>query len=748
MITRKKLLLLLAVAAVSFAVGYGTVAKAFPTPYWYGYFYNRFDSNGLEVLPPWGGPGGCQGNGWAIPSWVNTPSEFTNYIVCKLSGNNQNHIGAAFIISTMTGMKNPNPGAAEINEFVARVNYAASQGWINFGAGVGCVLPNTYYQDGPGDVAGYGGCPSGPPDAITFWNGSSYYIIKRFCANPVGSMAPLHDNLDFNMSATAAVNNSSPIPGNTIRFDYTVRNNGPTDTSPTHIWWAAVNTLSGAQTIAGHDSGTYWVGRVDALSENVTIPPGTAPGTQYCRRVDVVPANTSGVYTFSPVVCATVRYDFSLTPSINAVITSTGGPITGNVAEPGDTIAFTYAVNNTGTTVSQSVTCTYKGVTNPGYNQTPPSAVFTPGGANCPPPRTFPYGANTTTATEPAVPAATSNTTICRSFTVTPATPAGGTRTANACVLVAVKPYARTYGGDISAGGGLVTTPSAPTSCAQNSGAAIIGWNRRAGGSYAGAGVQYAAYALSTIFDTATSLGNAGGTVAPVPAGLAFSNSSTNVANGIFGGSFGSVACVQDYWSTKPASPSPLPAALGAGLATGAYGATGSIQLGGGSVNPGTKVSIYVDGNLFIGSNITYAGSGGWTSGTVPMLRVVVRGNIFISRGVTQLDGLYVAQPNGASGGIIYTCALPAAPFTPMTLTGTLASQCNPKLTVNGGVVAKQLWLLRTLGTLRSANAAEASSSGNIAEVFNYNPMLWISQPNDASTASEYDAITSLPPVL
>jgi hypothetical protein len=159
-------------------------------------------------------------------------------------------------------------------------------------------------------------------------------------------------------------------------------------------------------------------------------------------------------------------------------------------------------------------------------------------------------------------------------------------------------------------------------------------------------------------------------------------------------------------------------------------------------------VSIYVDGNLFIGSNITYAGSGSWTSGNVPMLRVIVDGNIFISRGVTQLDGLYVAQPKTGTDGIIYTCALPAAPFTPMTLTGTLASQCNPKLTINGGVVAKQLWLLRTLGTLRSANAAEASSSGNIAEVFNYNPMLWISQPNDAGTASEYDAITSLPPVL
>jgi len=35
-------------------------------------------------------------------------------------------VGAAFIISTITGMKNKNPGATEIDEFTARVKYAES----------------------------------------------------------------------------------------------------------------------------------------------------------------------------------------------------------------------------------------------------------------------------------------------------------------------------------------------------------------------------------------------------------------------------------------------------------------------------------------------------------------------------------------------------------------------------------------------------------------------------------------------
>jgi hypothetical protein len=83
-----------------------------------------------------------------------------------------------------------------------------------------------------------------------------------------------------------------------------------------------------------------------------------------------------------------------------------------------------------------------------------------------------------------------------------------------------------------------------------------------------------------------------------------------------------------------------------------------------------------------------------------------------------------------------------------MVLSGTLASQCNTKLTVNGGFVARQVQLLRTAGTLKQSSAAEGSGSANIAEVFNYSPMLWISQPSDAQSAVKYDAINGLPPVL
>lgn len=508
--------------------------------------------------------------------------------------------------------------------------------------------------------------------------------------------------------------------------------------------------------LGGTNSGSYSSGQEKLVNTQagVIVPLNAAAGTQYCRRIlwDWRNSSAAGEYGLGTagmgqLACATVAASYNLTPSINVQIN--GGAVAGNRAEPGDTVTFTYAVNNTGNGASSNTACTIYGLSRNGY-YTPPNpsdsvsdAGFVQPAHGCP--RNFAGATNTTLVTE-TVPAASivANKSVCRSLYVTPAIPAGTPRYTESCVYVTVKPYARVYGGDVSAGGGLVTSPNSPNSCTQNSGAAVIGWNKRSASSYAGAGVQFAVYAISTIFDTASSLGGGSGP----PATLSFRNTSTNVANGNFGGLFGTTACIQDHYSTKPSTTTALPASIGAGLASGSYSATGNVQLSGGVINPGTKVNIYVDGNLYIGSNITYAGSGSWTSGNVPMLRLVVRGNVFIDNDVTQLDGLYVAQPNGAVGGTIYTCALGVAPFTPMTLNGSLGTQCDLKLTVNGGFVAKQVHLLRTIGTLRQSNAAEASTSGNIAETFNYNPALWISQPPVPAGAASYDAINSLPPIL
>lgn len=433
-------------------------------------------------------------------------------------------------------------------------------------------------------------------------------------------------------------------------------------------------------------------------------------------------------------------FNYNLNPQITAKVN--GAVPAGGLAEEGDSVSFTYAVANTGPTASQSTTCTIYGRNVAGSYNKPasPNASsigYSPPSTGCP--RIFNVG--TTTLTTETIASAPPNTTICRSLFVNPNAYGGVPEGTEVCVRVVSKPYFKVYGGDVSAGGGIAT---APDTCTNNNNAAISTWNKRGGGSYGGAGVQYAAFALATITDFASA--QAAGTSAAAPTGLSFANTSTNVTNGNFGGTFGSAPCITDYYALKPSSTLSLGASLTIGvspLSSGDYSRTGPAQITGGEVNPGDRMVLYIDGDVYISGNITYPG--GWTYDNIPSFKLVVRGDIFIGAGVTQLDGIYIAQPDATGGGTIYTCSTGS---TAIPLSGSIYSTCDTKLTVNGSFVAKNVELLRTKGTLSKGGAGEASGSANIAEVFNYSPALWIPQSGPTKLQDGYDAITSLPPVL
>jgi hypothetical protein len=336
------------------------------------------------------------------------------------------------------------------------------------------------------------------------------------------------------------------------------------------------------------------------------------------------------------------------------------------------------------------------------------------------------------------------NQTICRAFWVNPASVTVGAVGTETCIRIVAKPYLKVYGGDVAAGSGLET---APDTCTSNTNAAITSWNKRNTGPvanhYAGAGVQYAGFALRAITDFATGRGNSVGQT--TPSWLSFANSTgVNNGNGQYGGTFGSVPCINDYYSLRPTTTTGLPANVTA-MVTGTYGATGGVTLTGGNVNPGENITVYIDGNVFINSNITYTPN--WSFSNTPLFQLVVRGNIYIGNGVTQLDGVYIAQRNGAVGGTIYTCATAAA--APTLTNGAFYNGCNSKLTVNGAFMANSVEFLRTSGSLSQGTANEPSGASNAGEVFNFNPSLWMVQPlQSGGGAGSYDAITSLPPVL
>jgi hypothetical protein len=441
------------------------------------------------------------------------------------------------------------------------------------------------------------------------------------------------------------------------------------------------------------------------------------------------------VGTPSPLVAAP---EYELTPDIGVDINN--GDKTGDVVQVGDTIKFTYTIENESNTVSASATCTIYGGNYTGYHAVPDPYDRTNSGYTPPscPTRTYPANTTVTVATE-TFNVTTANQSICRTLVVNPYAANKGDRDIEVCLYVAAQPYLKVFGGDVSAGNGISSGNS--SNCTPNTDSSITAWNKGAT-TFAGAGTQFATMALGTIEDFATGQRTTG---VNVPSGLAFANNAPNSDD--FGGAFGSLPCIPDYYALKPTTTQPVTANVSS-MGSGAYGGTGNVTLSGGTVNPGQRTTVYVQGNVYITGNITYTPN--WSFRNIPLMQLIVKGNIYVGKDVTQLDGVYIAQPDGANGGNIYSCA---TGFAAPALDGTLYSKCNKKLTVNGLFSAKQVQLMRTNGTISQSSATESRTSNNAAEVFNYNPSVWIAQPafgsNTGNTkAGDYDSITSLPPVL
>ncbi|HSX32234.1 MAG TPA: hypothetical protein VLF43_03160 [Candidatus Saccharimonadales bacterium] len=742
----KKLLLLIGICS-AFAVGYGSAGGAFPAGGMYGrgeyngYFNNANDTNGTYVLPN-------QYSGEAYPSSINSATEFINFVRGSegLGGNAQQKTGAAFLIQTMIGSsrKRP-PSSAQITEWMNRVNSAQAAGRITWRTNYSYCI-NSFYQGprgggSPNDDAFFDECGTAP--AIVFRNSSGrvVYAIKWLCSNPVGNVDPIPDDAaPFNMDGDTTVNDATPIPGQTITFRYTVENIG-TGPSTDITWWAR-DTASGATTAGPGNAGTFTPGQAKNFSESYTVPITATPGTQICRRIYFRPDTPAGAQNFGDFACAVVQYSFTLRPTITVAVN--GAPLPANsVAEPGDTLNFDYAVINSGNTDSTPADCTRFSNAINGFHSAPSPAESSAGWASfavpgCP----FVFPRLSTTPVNGAaesftIAATDANKSVCRIFTIDPASFGGGPASVEACVQVGAKPYLRVYKGDVSAGNGW------PASCV-NSDSSIVGWNKESP-SYGGAGVQYAAYAIKDIQDFATAYGNTAG--AAPGSSLAFANTTASGPD-VFGGSFGSLPCIPDYYNRSTLTTT---SAWGGGNITSlpngqaSFTVTGNTTMSG-NVNPGQQSVVYVDGDVFIDGDIRYVGN--WSVNNMPLFQLVVRGNIYISEDVTQLDGIYIAQPDTATNGNIYTCA--ASNGVPVATNDTaIYTRCKNPLTVNGAFIAREVQFLRTAGTLSQSAPGENPAAGNIAEVFNFSPATWIQQPPVPSDMLEgYDAITSLPPVL
>jgi len=439
-----------------------------------------------------------------------------------------------------------------------------------------------------------------------------------------------------------------------------------------------------------------------------------------------------------------VAYDYTLVPDVTAIVKDSAGNVVSGPAQAGNTITFTYTVNDTGLGDSQSVACTIYGLSRVGsYNVPTPNDTtsdpgYVPPATGCP--RVFQYNKVTTVATE-TVPAAgvVIGKTICRTLLVNPSSFGGGAKTSEACVSIGIQPYFAVLGGDVAAGAGF------GGSCTENN-ANIESWNMN-GPSYFGAGSQAGAWATGDITNFVSGMGLTGGAASSSGYGLSFANTA-NTGGNAYGGSYGAnaVPCAPDYYGTMPAT-TPLPEApVGrlpsfGGITSNIYNAQtagGVFTLGGAAPNltldNGRQVTIYVKGDVYIKSNVLYNYG---TIQDIPRLNLYVQGNIYIDSGVSELHGVYVAQAFGGVGGNVETCASGVVP-APRPY-----AACNLQLKVVGALMGEgTVSMDRTYGNIVVAPGI----TNQPAEIYQYSPELWLSAP--ATNSFTYQSYTSLPPVL
>ena len=334
------------------------------------------------------------------------------------------------------------------------------------------------------------------------------------------------------------------------------------------------------------------------------------------------------------------------------------------------------------------------------------------------------------------------------------------------CDYVTNKPYFKVVNSSVAAGGQI-------GQCTATAGTGTLSsWFNNSSVSYSyGASAQLGAYALAHIAGFASNQTNGlrdptGLTFANTPAGGG--NITTDSSSPYLGGSINGNNCITAAAVVPNGNPAsgggsvnltPLLASGSPGSIVRNYNSNISIKNPGSKlVSAGMNVGIYVTGDIYIKDDIVYNLSG-WTIDTVPSMVIAATGNIYIDASVSQLDGTYEA------GGSIFTCATGGA-FAPVSL-GNLYSSCSNKLTITGSFVAQKVNFLRTYGSLRdespvsgvpppsytctSASGPTVNQQNCGSEVFTFSPEQYLEHPAaklPGGGALQYDAITSLPPVL
>jgi hypothetical protein len=238
--------------------------------------------------------------------------------------------------------------------------------------------------------------------------------------------------------------------------------------------------------------------------------------------------------------------------------------------------------------------------------------------------------------------------------------------------VLAAQPYFKAFGGDVATGGWFNdgTTPCINSAFFQDdnfknggvpdpfkSYGGIYSFSKgSASGDFYGSSSEFAAYSLGTIDGDNGTNGFYTGSMKSNNIDLSFANSGVSSPPagywaGLWGGAVrNSANCIPDYYGTKAKTPNqPWSGGLSGNLigqpvyAVNSGSSAAPLLSGNLTIARDAWVTVFVNGNLYINHNINYAPH---TVLQTPRFALVVKGSIYIDPAVTNLDGLYIAQPD------------------------------------------------------------------------------------------------------
>jgi len=334
------------------------------------------------------------------------------------------------------------------------------------------------------------------------------------------------------------------------------------------------------------------------------------------------------------------------------------------------------------------------------------------------------------------------------------------------CVSRLDKPYIKAFGGDVVAG---AVFPNADGSCAvgvnSDIKANIRPLSEVSAGTKSGAGTQLSAMAPGSV--TGFLSASLRTTAPTTPAGLTSLSGTTGTGDLLspyMGGAYQANKCLDDYYTTQQVSEGSADIQTNI-IDTNNVNVTdlmtkkqtvfkaANVTLNGGNMGS-TRHSMFVDGDVYIRSNIILNSSFGGNRDNIGSFRMFVKGNIYIDKSVSQLDGLYIAQPiTDGSKGKIFTCS--SGIGNPINNPSQRFNECGTQLRVYGSFIANEVILGRTTNSIRDSIGREEYSGPNstrAAEIFVFTPEVYLAnsavKPSSRATSGEYQYIATLPPIL